>query len=698
MISLNNVSLRFGQTVIFDGASLKINPGQRLGICAPNGVGKTTLLGCIAGEVEVHSGTVTHPEKLRLAYFHQQGVELGRKRICDELEEAFGEYFVLGQQIVGLEEEIGRLSEQTYDEREDAPHKKMSRLGRAIDELERLHQNQREMGYEQRKAEMVYMLKGLGFRSDDLDRPGGEFSGGWQMKVGLAKVLLSKPDVLMLDEPTNHLDMETRMWLIEVLKKLSCTQIIISHDRYFLDHTITSVAELWDGKITSYAGNYSKYEIDRDKQICAREEQRLAYARFVKKEEAFIERFRHKATKARQVQSRIKLLEKKGEPEPADRERGRVRLEFVQSRPSGEQVLEVENVSKSYEGQPALEHVCFTLMRGEKVGLLGSNGAGKSTLMRIVAGHDKSYSGKLRWGSHVQPAYFSQRAADLLDESQTVWDYIHSLESAADELARRKTLGMFFFTDKDVFKPISGLSGGEKARVLLCSLVLQPCNFLVLDEPGNHLDLDTRQVLLEALRNFSGTVLFTTHDRHLLEQLADKIVLLEKDDGTSDDASKRAERKWLGGGLEAARSKVFHGDYTYFMWKRAKDLEQEKSGAGKAIRQAEKQEAAASEPEPKNFYHADREKRAWRRKLEREQEKLLGQIDELEGEIAEIQQSFALKEIYSDTEKLLEQRRRLSAGEKRLKQYYKRWEEVLIAPEGEDQAPGISGMMQNDVE
>lgn len=670
MISLHHVSLSFGTTVIFDGASLKINPGQRIGICAPNGTGKTTLLGCIAGEMEVHSGSVAVPEKLRLSYFHQQGVELGSKLIREELEEAFGQYLDLEEQIADLENEIARLSAQAHESHESqgkeqqehqsrpsAYEKDMGRLGRAIDQLEHLHQLQNEVAYAQREAAMIRMLKGLGFGPDALDRPGGEFSGGWQMKVGLAKVLLSRPDVLMLDEPTNHLDLEARMWLLETLKKLPCTQIIISHDRYFLDHTIDSVAELRNGKITLYAGNYSQYQLEREKQAQALAKRQLAHQRLVKKEEAFIERFRYKATKARQVQSRIKLLDKIEAPETGSCEAAQVRLSFRQSRLSGEQVLEIENISKNYGDFHALDNIHFTLGRGEKVALLGANGAGKSTLLRIIAAQDKSYTGKLRWGPNVHWAYFSQRAADLLSENESIWDYINSLESAADELSRRKTLGMFLFSENDVFQTIASLSGGEKARVLLCSLVLQPCNFLVLDEPSNHLDLDTQQILLEALQDFPGTVLFTTHDRYLLEQLATKIVLL--------DSEHRG--KTTGG----ARSTVYYGDYAYFLWKRA----QPEVSVAISPKQAS---PSAESPPPANraSYEADKERRARHRKLQREEEALLQKIDVLEAEIAVIQGSFSSEDVYADAEKLRQQKQRLSDKEAQLAACHLRREDI----------------------
>ncbi len=694
MISLNNISLSFGQTVIFNGASLKINPGQRLGICAANGMGKTTLLGCIAGEIEVHSGTVVRPEKMRLVYFHQQGVELGQKRIRDELEEAFAAYFELEQAIKRLEQKISHLFEQAKNNSNQ--HKEMNQLGRAIDELEHLHQLQSEMGYGQCESQMIYMLKGLGFQPDDLERPGGEFSGGWQMKIGLAKALLSRPDILMLDEPTNHLDLDALMWLIEVLKKLNCTQVIISHDRYFLDHTVSSIAELWDGKLTLYAGNYSTYKLERKKQNQAQEKQYLAQQSFFKKEQALIERFRYKASKARQMQSRIKLLGKmkgsqdtQGFPEFAvgSSKQSQVRLSFTQNRLSGEQVLEIENISKRYQGLLALENISFTIGRGERVALLGPNGAGKSTLMRIIAGQDQSYTGKLRWGAHVQLAYFSQRAADLLDERQSIWDYINSLPSGADELMRRKTLGMFLFSGDDIFQLIASLSGGQKARVLLCSLVLQPCNFLVLDEPNNHLDLETQQIMLSALQDFPGTVLFTTHDRYLLEQLASKIVLLEKpDDKPSHKAKAGSNPSNSSSKLQAAHAHIYYGNYQYFLWKRrAEELGAKELQDTSLIKEQEGNNEPITSNNPntgkpnnnKSVYQNSKEERAQRRKLEREEQKIIELIELIESDIDTIQCSFVLEEIYSKPDKLLKQQQTLKAKEAELEACHSRWQEIM---------------------
>ena len=670
MIVLDNASLRFGETTIFDSASLKIRRGQRLGICAPNGTGKTTLLRCIAGETELHGGSISKPHNLRLAYFRQEGgAQFGGQVVREALAAAFAEYWELGRKIAALEAKIAELSG------------KLGEMGAALDELERLHEQQSALGYEQREAAMAFMLKGLGFQPGDIERRCDEFSGGWQIKLALAQTLLQKPEMLLLDEPTNHLDLEARLWLIGALQKLNCTQMIISHDRYFLDHTIQSVAELKHGKIRVYAGNYSQYERERGKNIALLGKREQRRRSFVQKEEALIERFRYKASKARQMQSRAKLLEKMQKPDKKrDQTREEtseagtqsihlaIRLAFTQQRPSGYQVLELENTGKSYGSQAALERIHLSLQRGEKVALVGGNGAGKSTLLRLIAKTDAKYSGKIRWGPNVQLAYFSQSAAEQLDGNQSVWDYIQAF--GTDERTGRDTLALFLFRGDDILQQVSSLSGGEKARLLLCSLVLRSANFLVLDEPNNHLDLDTQQILLRALQEFPGTVLFSTHDRYLLEQLASRVVLLEKNGETN-----------------AATAKVYFGDYEYFLWKREQEKQEEQSDAKQNAKQnqgaAPKNQNAPNikKPAAKTPYQLEREKRAAQRKLEREEATLLESIAKLEVEIEQTRHSFALEEIYAQPERLKGQKQKLAQQENALEQQQMRWEETATALE-----------------
>ena len=568
-----------------------------MGICAPNGTGKTTLLRCIAGETELHSGSISKPHNLRLAYFRQEGgAQFGgqvvREALFHSILPNIGNW---GEKSPRSKQKIAELSG------------KLREMGAALDELERLHEQQSALGYEQREAAMAFMLKGLGFRPGDIERRCDEFFGRLANQAGLGADFAAKARsaaARRTDQSPRPRSPALANW--RAAKNWIARKMIISHDRYFLDHTIQSVAELKHGKIRVYVGNYSKYEQERGKNIALLAKREQRQRNFVQKEEALIERFRYKASKARQMQSRAKLLEKMQRPDEkrdqtrevgAQSRHPAIRLAFTQQRPSGYQVLELENTGKSYGSQVALERIHLSLQRGEKVALVGANGAGKSTLLRLIAKTDAKYSGKIRWGPNVQLAYFSQSAAEQLDGNQSVWDYIQAF--GTDERTGRDTLALFLFRGDDILQQVSSLSGGEKARLLLCSLVLRSSNFLVLDEPNNHLDLDTQQILLQALQEFPGTVLFSTHDRYLLEQLASRVVLLEK---------KTSRMPYT----KAATAKVYFGDYEYFLWKREQEKWEEQSDARQNSKQnngaAPKNQNTSKEPTAKTPYQLEREK------------------------------------------------------------------------------------------
>lgn len=648
MIHIHNVSLSFSDTIIFDSASMHIHKGQKVAICAPNGTGKTTLFNCIVGRTEINSGTLSVSPHIQIAYFEQHGVEIGHKKIRDVLETSYTPYFAIQKRI---EKHQARLEEYSNN---------LKKMQQELDTLETLHHKLQEINFDNREADMLRVLKGLGFHHKDLDRYGTEFSGGWQMKVGLARVLLSQPDLMLLDEPTNHLDLESRMWLIETIKNLKCSILLISHDRYFLDHTIDNIVELSQGTLTQYAGNYSQYEKQRKSNVELLEKQRRQYEQERKKQEQFIERFRYKATKARQVQSRIKMLEKIASPIEIENN-ATVHINFPLSRKSGVQILEASKITKKYDTHTVLDGVDFSIVRGEKIGLLGPNGSGKSTLLRILATQDDDFTGTLQWGAHVHPAYFSQRAADLLNGDETIWDYIMNIESPFNDLERRKVLGAFLFSEDTIFKNIGMLSGGEKARVLLSSIILSPCNFLILDEPSNHLDLETQAELLYALQKFEGTIIFTTHDRYLLEHLAEKIIALELP--SSSERSSEVNNK------QTAKCHVYLGNYEYYLWKKAQQ-EEEPTVSKKETPPDVLANSSAID------YQKQKQEKSRLRKLEKEEERIVEEIDICEQQLRELRARFSDTDVYSNPELIQKLQQDLAKQEQILEQLHNDWDRI----------------------
>ena len=512
MIVFSNVAKQYGRQVLFTDLNFQINPGEKAGLVGPNGCGKTTLFRLIMGMEQPDEGTVSLPNRLRVAYFRQEVDDMSGWSVLDEAIAGSGEPGRLHHELEELEHAMAD------PDRADALEETLERFG----EVQHRYESLGGYGLEAQAREV---LAGLGFEDDQIDGDVGALSGGWKMRVSMAQVLLGKPDVLLMDEPTNHLDIESILWLERYLKDARCTLILTSHDRDFLNRVVDRVVEIDGGEVFLTRGNYDDYERERALRGANRE---AAYARqqaMLAKESRFIERFRAHAAKAAQVQSRVKALDKieRIELPPVRRT---VHFDFRTPPRSGQDVAALADVSKRFGRRILYENFDLLIRRGERWCVMGKNGAGKTTLLRMVAGVLPPDSGAVRLGAGLKTGYFAQQALDLLDPRLPVIEQIqrdYPLESAG---VIRNLLGAFQFSGDDVDKPVRVLSGGEKSRLVLARMLLDPPNFLVLDEPTNHLDLATKEMLVEALREFEGTMLFVSHDRTFLRGLASRVLEL----------------------------------------------------------------------------------------------------------------------------------------------------------------------------
>ena len=516
MISFSRISKQYGRQVLFVDATFQLNPGEKVGLVGPNGSGKTTLFRMIVGEERPDEGEVSVPKRLTIGYFRQDVEEMSGRSVLDEA--------IAGSGRVGdLHHELESLQHAMADEEADGMDAILARYGEVQEEYDHLG------GYAL-ESQAREVLHGLGFEDDRIDNDAGALSGGWKMRVAMARVLLGRPDVLLMDEPTNHLDIESIVWLESFLKSLPGALLMTSHDREFMNRIVTKVAEIDGGEITVYSGNYDFYERERSIREANRE---AAYARqqaMLAKEQRFIDRFAAHAAKAAQVQSRVKALDKIEKIE-LPRKRAVVRFDFRQPPRSGDQVVVMEKVSKAYEKRVIYDGLNLNIRRGERWCVMGKNGAGKSTLLKIVAGAVEPDSGSVRLGASLKMGYFAQQALDLLDPDFTIEEQLHRDFPQESIGALRSLAGAFQFSGQDIDKKIRALSGGEKTRLVMARMLMYPPNFLVLDEPTNHLDLATKEMLIEALRDFEGTMLFVSHDRNFLRGLSNRVLELGGESG-----------------------------------------------------------------------------------------------------------------------------------------------------------------------
>jgi len=616
VIQLSDVTKSFGDRVLFDHVTWQIGDGERVGLCGPNGAGKTTLLKILGGFEEADSGGVVKPAGLSIGYLPQDGLSHSGRTVFEEASSAFQPLLDMKAEMHDIEHKLGDAS-VPQDEHD-------AMLARYAELQDRFRLDE---GYSI-DLRIASVLRGLGFSSEDGDRPCETFSGGWQMRIALAKLLLGRPNLLLLDEPTNHLDLEARNWLEEYLGSYPYAVILVSHDRYFLDAVVTRITDVHLRKLTDYVGNYSKYVEQRDAML-----QRLRQAKREQDEEVarvkmFIDRFRYQATKAAQVQSRIKLLEKVV-PIEVPPERKRIHFRFPACPKSGRTVMEVKGASKAYGALEVFENVDLHIERGDRIALVGPNGAGKSTLMRLLSGEEAPDTGQRTLGHQVVMEYFAQDEATRLEPTLTVYETLETGSPAGMVPAIRNLLGGFLFSGDDIYKKAGVLSGGERTRLAVARMLLRPSNTLLLDEPTNHLDLDSKDVLLDALEDYGGTLIIVSHDRYFVEKLATKIIE-------------------IGHG----QALVYPGTYKEFLWHKEHPDGIRDSGSG--IRGPVVQGPAKSDgakpktpsPKPKSpspesrvpdpeSREARKQQEAERRKRDREAQALQKRITDLEGRIAE---------------------------------------------------------------
>jgi ATPase subunit of ABC transporter with duplicated ATPase domains len=521
LISFSHLGKQYGRQVLFIDASFQLNPGEKVGLVGPNGAGKTTLFRLIVGEEAPDEGEVSVARKLTVGYFRQDVEEMSGRSVLDEA--------IAGSGRVGdLHHELEALQHAMSDPaRADDMDSILARFGEVQEAYDHLG------GYAL-ESQAREVLHGLGFDDERIDGDVGALSGGWKMRVAMARVLLGRPDVLLMDEPTNHLDIESIVWLESFLKTLPGALLMTSHDRQFMNRVVTRIAEIDGGEIVSYSGNYDFYERERTIRETNRE---AAYARqqaMLAKEQRFIERFSAHAAKAAQVQSRIKALDKIEKIE-LPKKRQVVHFDFRRPPRSGDEVAILEGVRKSYGRRVVHDGLTFTIRRGERWCVMGKNGAGKTTLLRMVAGVLAPDAGTVRLGASLRLGYFAQQSLDLVDPDLTVWEQIQKDFPRESVGALRSLLGAFQFSGDEVDKKIRALSGGEKSRLIMARMLLDPPNFLVLDEPTNHLDLATKEMLVEALRDFEGTMLFVSHDRTFLRGLSNRVLELGGESGTDPE-------------------------------------------------------------------------------------------------------------------------------------------------------------------
>ena len=624
MIQLTELTKSFGDRTLFDRVTWQIGDGERVGLCGPNGAGKTTLLKILADLDEPDSGVVAKPADLTIGYLPQDGLTHQGRTVFEEASSAF-------QPLLDIKAEMHDIEHRLADPSvpQEAHDAMLSRYAELQDRF-RLGD-----GYSM-DLRIATVLRGLGFEPEDSERPCETFSGGWQMRIALAKLLLGRPNLLLLDEPTNHLDLEARNWLEEYLGAYPFAVILVSHDRYFLDAVVTRITDVHLRKLTDYVGNYSKYVELRDAMLERLRDAKRQQDEEVARVKMFIDRFRYQATKAAQVQSRIKLLDKVV-PIEVPPERKRIHFRFPDCVKSGRTVLELKHARKAYDRLTVFRDVSLHIERGDRIALVGPNGTGKSTLMRMLSGEEAPDSGTRTLGHQVVMEYFAQDEATRLDPTLTVYETLSSGSPNDMVPAIRNILGGFLFSGDDVYKKAGVLSGGERTRLAVARMLLRPSNTLLLDEPTNHLDLDSKDVLLDALEDYGGTLIIVSHDRYFVEKLATKIIE-------------------IGHG----EANVYPGTYTEFLWHkehpdagirdsgsgtRSSGSGTRDSGSGSGTRQKEKKaESRVPSPESRKIESRipnpeSREERkrleAERKKAQRAAEALQKRIADLEGRIAD---------------------------------------------------------------
>ena len=599
-LQVHGLSLSFGERRILSDISFNLSEKSRVALMGANGCGKSTLLKAISGNMEAESMSIALSKGARISYLPQSDIVPEGKSVYDAAEHGYDRFMPALNALKKLEGMEANLKNAEM--------------------IASLHEELAEGGYYDRKSRIEQVLLGLGFEMRDMERPVEDFSGGYQMRIALARVLLEASDFLLLDEPTNYLDIDALTYLEGFIKGYGGGVVLVSHDQDFIDSTCTEIFSLDHGKLKAYKGNYESYIRQIEEEKAEREKSYLRQKEEIERTEAFIERFRYKATKAKQVQSRIKALEKIEEIE-LDESSKKVSFSFPEAPRSGDDTLIIEHLSKAYGDNVIYDDFSMIINRGERVAITGRNGSGKSTLLRMIAGADKDYDGVIRYGSNVLIGYYAQDSSESINAENTVLEEIESIADTRDIPRVRNMLGAFLFSGDDVKKKCSVLSGGEKSRLALLKILMHPANLLILDEPTNHLDIGTKEILLDAVSRFDGTVIFVSHDKHFISHLATRILYL--------NGKEREE---------------YIGNWDYFNFK----LKEKEARFLESGKDREKEEKTVQ----KSDYENDKARKNRRKKLERELEAIEVRIAELEESIKALEEESMRSEVYSDASKI----------------------------------------------
>ncbi|MDR0708024.1 MAG: ABC-F family ATP-binding cassette domain-containing protein [Treponema sp.] len=637
-VQFSKISLAFADRDILTDVSLNLASGTRAALAGANGAGKSTLMKVIAGEVAPDSGDRAVQKGCRVSYLPQSGIVHRGKTLREEMEGAYKPAL----DMLSRMEAIGGELEKSDTVQDDA------RTASLLEEHRRLGEEVERSGYYEREQRITATLEGLGFSPDDRKRSVEEFSGGWQMRIALAKTLLESPDILLLDEPTNYLDIEARFWLESWLQSFDGGYLIVSHDRYFLDVTIHEVYELFQGRLKRYAGNYTDYETVRAVELESLLKRYAEQQEEIAKSEELIRRFRYKASKAAMVQERVKKLEKMERiviPESLKK----MRIRFPDPPHAGKAAVAVEGLGKQYGTRRVFSNLDLAIDSGEKLVVVGRNGAGKTTLLRILAGVDPDFEGRVQYGAGIAVGYFSQDAAESFNTSVSVLEYIEAEAPTPLVPKARDMLGGFLFRGDDVYKSVSVLSGGEKSRLALLKMLLKPMNLLILDEPTNHLDLQSKDILMDVLASYTGTVIFVSHDRGFMEGLSTKT--LEMSNGCV---------------------RLFYGNYGYYLEKMAEEAPDAgcQNTGEPAGREEERRQTAKARREE------DKRRQAALRRLRRLEEESLAVIGSLEDEKRRLEGELGAPEVYSNGEKARAIQVKLADIAYRIEEKTKEWEEI----------------------
>ncbi len=634
-LQVQHINLAFSDRDLLLNINFMLNEKSRSALVGGNGSGKSTLLKVINGDMQADTIELSTTKGLRVAYLPQSDIVFEEDTLFNEAEKSYSRF----NSILKEKKQLEKYLENSKENENLEPT------------LLKLHDIQEELlrsGYFDRKISIEKILLGLGFEMSDFERTCNEFSGGWQMRIALAKVLLENPDIMLLDEPTNYLDIEARIWLKNYLKAYKGGLMLVSHDQGFLDDTINEVFELFNGKLTHYSGNYSSYLIQREIEIEQKKKLLEKQQSQIEKTEQFIEKFRYKASKAKQVQSRIKQIEKIELVEIPSHLK-KLHFTFPPAPNSGKEVLKINNLSKNYGKLNIFDDLNLLISKKDRVAVTGRNGKGKSTLLRMLCKRDKEYEGNIIDGANVEIGYFAQDTEKTLNPKNTVIEELESISNTNQLPLLRNYLGAFLFQGDDAFKSVSVLSGGERSRLALLKILMHPVNLLILDEPTNHLDINAKEMLIQALKNYDGTMIFVSHDTYFIEHLATRILYL------SDD-----------------KPIVFEGDYNYFKYK----LEEKEQYID------ENNESDDKKIESKGAldYKAQREKNNKINKLKRENEKIFKENEKIMSKIDKLEIEMSKEEVYSiahEINKVIEKKEKL---EKQLEINEEEWlekEEVI---------------------